>query len=176
MSDNWTGSGYDAAPSTGGGLYLRLKHKDEKVRLRLVSDPYRYIDSFKDGDETKMVQKASWIAIHKYMEGGKPTRKVVVFQAGPMVYGLVRDLAENPEWGDPKLYDIEVTRTEQAGKYYTVAALPKGIGPISADEAKMVKDANLDLVKLCTRDGSAPVKQAGSGYGQTDDFDEFEEA
>jgi len=170
MSDNWSGQGYDAPASQGSGIYLRLKHKDEKVRLRLVSDPYRYIDTFKDGDEQKMVQKASWLAIHKYMENGKPTRKVVVFQAGPMIYGLVKDLAENPEWGDPRLFDIEVTRTEQAGKYYTVAALPKGIGPISTDEEKLVKDANLDLVKLCTREGSFPVVTAAPA----DDYDEFE--
>jgi hypothetical protein len=155
--DAWSGTGYDASPGTGGGIYLRLKEKNEKVRLRLVSEPYRFVDVLKTDDGTKALNKAAWLAIHKYMEHGKPHKRVVVFQAGPMVYGLIKDLAENPEWGDPKLYDIEVTRTEQAGKYYTVAALPKPIGPISEEDAALVKDSGIDLVKACTKDSTSPV-------------------
>lgn len=152
MSDNWTGTGYNAEASTGGGLYLRLKKKGEKVRLRLVSDCYRYTDVLpaKDGEEAKILRKAAWVAIHKFMEGGKPQKKVVVFTNGPMVYGLIKDLAENEAWGDPKLFDIEIERTEEAGKYYTVQPLPKPIGPLSEDEAAMVAEAGIDLVKACT--------------------------
>lgn len=147
--DNWTGSGYDAEPPKGDGLYLRLKEKGETVRLRLISDPYRFVDVLKTDFEQKILNKAAWIAIHKFVENGKPQKKVVVFQAGPMVYGLIKDLTERKDWGDPKLYDVEVTRTEQAGKYYTVAPLPKPMGPISADEEKLVKEANIDLAKAC---------------------------
>lgn len=154
-------TGYGVEVPKSGGVYLRLKEKGEKVRLRLVSDPIHFHDVIKgkgeDGGD-KIVNKVAWIAIHKFVEGGKPTKSVVCFQSGPMVYGLVKDLAESDDWGDPKLYDIEVTRTEESGKYYTVIALPKPMGPLSTEEQKLVDEANLDLVKLCVKEGvSAPA-------------------
>lgn len=174
--DAWTGTGYDADPPRGDSIYLRLKDKGETVRIRLVSEPYRFVDVIEDKGEKKPINKIGWIAIHKYMEGGKPQKKVVVFQGGPMIYGFVKDLAEHKEWGDPKLYDIEVTRTEQAGKYYTVAALPKPMGPISPEEEQMVQDANLDLIKLCTPKDGAGAGREQSGYSteaKPDDYDPF---
>ena len=152
---NVIGSGYGVELPKGGGVYLRLKEKDEKVRLRLVSEPLHFHDVIPGkGDDggDKIVTKVAWIAIHKFMEGGKATKKVVCFQSGPMVYGLVKDLAEHESWGDPKLYDIEITRTEEKGKYYTVAPLPKPIGPLSAEETRLVEEADLDLQKLCLKD------------------------
>ena len=157
-------TGYGVEVPKSGGVYLRLKEKGEKVRLRLVSDPIHFHDVIKGGNKDgsdKIVSKVGWLAIHKYVENGKPAKKAVCFQSGPMVYGLVKDLAENPEWGDPKLYDIEIVRTEESGKYYTVAPLPKPIGPISAEEQKIVDEANLDLVKLCVKEGvEAPAAKA----------------
>lgn len=152
---NVIGTGYGVEIPKGGGVYLRLKEKDEKVRLRLVSDPLHFHDVIPGkGDDggDKIVTKVAWIAIHKFMESGKPQKRVVCFQGGPQIYGHVKDLAEHESWGDPKLYDIEVTRTEEKGKYYTVTALPMPVGPLSAEERQLVTDANLDLQKLCLKD------------------------
>lgn len=152
---NVLGTGYGVEVPKTGGIYLRLKDKDEKVRLRLVSEPLHFVDVIPGGADDgsdKLVNKVAWIAIHKFVENGKAARKVVCFQSGPMVYGHVKDLAEHESWGDPKLYDIEVTRTEVKGKYYTVAPLPKPIGPISKEEAELVAEANLDLNALCMKD------------------------
>lgn len=149
--DNWTGSGYDAKVG-GGGVYFRLKEKGDTAKLRLVSEPFRYVDIFKDPKDGDKLQNAvAWVAILKEFNGETEGR-VVCFQSRPMVYGHVKDLAENADWGDPKLYDIKVTRTEEAGKYYTVQALPKPIGPITKEEAQMVSAANLDLAKLCLKE------------------------
>lgn len=150
-NDNWIGSGYDAEVSSGSGHYLRLKKRGDKARLRMVSDPYRYIDVLKkDGEQDKILKKVGWLAIHKFMEGGKPQKKVVVFQGGPQIYGALQDLAESDDWGDPKLYDVEIERTEEAGKYYVVRPLPKPIGPLSAEETAMVAECGIDLERACT--------------------------
>lgn len=168
-------TGYGVEVPKSGGIYLRLKDKGEKVRLRLVSEPIHFQDVLpgkgEDGGD-KIVNKTAWLAIHKFTEGGKPTKKVVCFQSGPMVYGLVKDLAEDPDWGDPKLYDIEVTRTEEKGKYYTVLPKNKPIGPISEEEAQLVADANLDLVKLCIKDNASPVNASESESEAPDPFED----
>lgn len=169
MSD-WTGSGYEAPASESSGLYCRLKSKGEQARLRLVSEPFRYEDELIQSDNArKILRKVGWVAILKQVVDGKPTKRIVVFQAGPMVYGAIKELAENPEWGDPKLYDITVTRTEEKGKYYTVIPHPKPIGPISKEEEALVAEANIDLKARCLREGSKEHREPGipadeSGY------------
>lgn len=171
--DTWSGTGYDA-PASSGGLYLRLKDKDQKVRLRMCSEPFRFVDEIKLSEtERKVVNRAGWIAIYKEVVSGKPNKRVVVFQAGPMVYGLLKDLAENDQWGDPKLYDVEITRTEQAGKYYTVAPLPKPIGPLSEEDALLVSEANLDLEALCLAKGGSPAKNPGDS--QPEEYNPFDD-
>ena len=75
MSDTWSGSGYGAKVPKSGGVYLRLKAKGEAVRLRLVSEPFRFTDVIrKDGQDDKLVNKAAWVAIHKFMEDSKPVK------------------------------------------------------------------------------------------------------
>lgn len=145
MSD-WSGSGYDAEVTKSDGLFFRLKDKGQTARLRLVSPPHRYEDVLPDG---KMVRKCAWIAILKEMVSGKPNLRAVVFQASPMVYGAVKDLAESEDWGDPTQYDVQVTRTEEQGKYYTVVPIPKPMGPITEEQAAMVAEKNIDLAKVC---------------------------
>lgn len=172
MSDNWTGQGYEAEASQGGGVYLRLKQKGQTVRLRLVSEAYRYMDTIEDRENqtSKQIRKVAWIAIAKELVNGQPQKRVVVFQAGPMVYGLIRDLRESPDWGDPRNYDIGITRTEEQGRYYSVTPFPKPIGPITESEQQMVAEANIDLVAACTR-GHEP----GPANGQTGEDDPFAE-
>lgn len=172
--NGWSGTGYDAEPSTGGGLYLRLKEKGESIRIRLVSDPFRYEDVFKaEGEDDKIIRKVAWIVIHKTLVDGKKHLEVKVFQSGPMVYGLIKDLTENPEWGDPKLYDIEVTRTEVKGRYYSVQPLPKPMGPLSEAEAEMVVNANIDLASACLgKKTTTERKETESAEGTYNPFDE----
>lgn len=153
---NEIAKGYGYEPPTGP--YLRLKTKGEKFRLRLVSDPLHFHDVIPKGnppDENgvktdKIVTKTAWIAILKD-EDGAPLR-VVCYDCGPMIYKFVKALAENKQWGDPKLYDIEVVRTQVEGAYYSVSPLPRPIGPLTEREQQMVMDANLDLTKLCIKD------------------------
>lgn len=155
--DNWTGDGYDAPAGQGGGIYLRLKEKGQKVRLRLVSAAYRYIDILQQGEDSKTLRKAAWVAIYKeQVAPGKVEKRVVVFQSSPMVYGLIKELDENEGWGDPQTYDIEVCRTEEQGKYYTVTPMAKPIpGPISDEDKALVAEADINLREACAPKSAA---------------------
>lgn len=165
--DNWSGEGYDAEASSGNsGIYFRLKEKNQKARLRLVSAAYRFFDKLPDGKE---IRKCAWIAILKEQVNEKIEKRVVCFQSGPMVYGLIKDLTESSDWGDPQEFDITVERTEEQGKYYTVLPHPKPMGPISEDDKALIKEANLDLFDLCK------PKAATQGSANTPpEFDPYE--
>lgn len=154
MSNDWTGEGYGAdAPKGGnGGLFFRLKKKGEKARLRLVSAPYRYFDEvdgkYTESGKSEKRPKASWVAIIKEVGAdNKPIKRPVIFVGGTMIYGFIKDLAENPEWGDPATYDIVIERKEEAGAYYAVQPLPKPMGPIS-DEEKALFAATAEYPEL----------------------------
>lgn len=169
--DGWGGQGYDADAGTGGGLWLRLKKRGEKVRLRLVSPPCRYTDSFEDREsgEVQQKRKVSWLAILKEVINGQPSKRVVIFTNGPMVYGILKDLAEDENWGDPTQYDITVERTEESGKYYVVTPLPKPIGPISDEERAMVNAAQIDWPAVCLKGKNADRGHASGPAVDPDD-------
>jgi hypothetical protein len=171
--DAWAGSGYDAEASSGGGMWLRLKKKGEKVRLRIVSAPFRYTDTIDDTITGEKVQKrkVSWLAILKEVINGQASKRVVVFTNGPMVYGILKDLSEDENWGDPMQFDVTIERTEESGKYYVVTPLPKPIGPISDEERRLIEDANIDWPAVCTKNRqSAASNQSNSGNDPDDPF------
>lgn len=173
MSDGWEGAGYEAEAGSGGGLWLRLKKRGEKVRLRLVTPPYRFVQTFQNSETgaAEPKRRVAWLAIHKEVVDGKATKRVVIFQNGPMVYGILKDLAEDENWGDPTQYDVTVERTEESGKYYVVTPLPKPIGPISAEEQALVDAAAIDWPAVCTK--SKGTGQADGAPPHSDDDDPF---
>lgn len=67
-----------------------------------------------------------------------------IFTVTGGVYGRIRECATNPKWGDPRSYDITVTRTEEPGNYYSVMPSPKT--PLMHSELDKIK--TLDMVKL----------------------------
>lgn len=169
--DNWTGEGYEApTPGGSGGIHFRLKTKGQKARMRLVSAAYRYYQHFEKDGVTESKPRASWMAILKEIVNGKVEKRVVVFHGGPMIYGLIRDLNENESWGDPTLYDIEVERTEETGKYYTVTPMPKPMGPISDEDVDLVADSGINLIEACTKGKDT------SDAGGTEPYDPYSEA
>lgn len=146
--------GYEYEAPKGDGKYLRLEKKGDSVRVRLVSKPYIFTDTFNDGTTA---QRMAWVVIHKEQVGKDIKKTVRSFKAGPMVYGLIRDLFMDEDWGDPIGYDVEITRTEEKGKYYTVLPKPNG-KPLTDEEKQMVKDADLDLSKLyAPKSGQEPA-------------------
>lgn len=138
------------APVSNSGVYLRLKSKGDKARIRIASRPLKFTEHYpeKDGKPAKDATAYGLIVIHKELVNGKPVASVKAFKAGPMIYALLYDLVNNPDWGDPTQYDVEITRTETEGRYYTVQPLPKPMGPISEAHQALLAEANLDLHAL----------------------------
>src|SRR5258708_28463629 len=157
-------SDYDREPSTGSRQFLRLKSKDDSVIIRVASAPYREPKVWKVGEQKPMADENSarlteeqWAAIMREPDfnvtevfswkvidrsDGKPK----IFSSTPGVYKKFKAYAEMKEWGDPKEYDIKITRTEDPGPgYYDVMALPDKT-PLSEAERDAVD--SLDITKL----------------------------
>ena len=153
-----------------GGKYLSLKQRGDSVRIRIVSRPFKFVETFAaseaNGRPARDVARFAWTVIHKEFVDGKAAKSVKAFKAGMMVYKLIYDLVVNEDWGDPTLYDLQITRTEEKGRYYTVSPLPKPTGPISETEAALVEAAALDLEAMFL---NAPT----AGHDEDDDRDPF---
>ena len=162
--NEWDGLGYSVSASIGGGIWLRLKQKGDKVRLRIVSSCCRFTDVYDDKKtgETNIRKKAAWLVIHKEPGQDGKAKTVKVFVGGPMIYGAIKELDESEDWGDPSNYDITVERTEEAGRYYVVTPLPKPTpGPISEADQKLVVDADIEWPAVCVqRKGTVAVEKA----------------
>lgn len=170
--------GYDT-PESSAGNYLRLESKGQKVRIRIVSPPLKFVEekTFPDKktgvETTKTVTQYAWLVIHKELVNNEPVKTVKGYKAGAQVYGLIYDLVKNPEWGDPRLYDLEITRTEEHGKYYAVQPLPRPIGPLSEELQKLVDESGLDLKALFL--GAPADEGAPHPAGDDDEKDPFAE-
>jgi hypothetical protein len=140
--------GYDAPDQSNQGKYLTLKKAGDKARIRIVSRPLKFSQVQTFEGKSKEAFYRAFIVIHKEIVDGKPMKTVKGFKAGPMIYGLIYNYVVSKDWGDPTHYDLEITRTEVKGSFYTVTPIPKPIGPISAAEQKMVEEAAIDLEAL----------------------------
>jgi len=144
--------GYDYSPPTSGGKYLRLKNKGDSAVFRIVSNPCSFYANIVDGKtgENLRKQRFGWIVAHKEQDAEKKTKITIRgFEAGVGIYLCIKKFAEmEDEYGDPRTYDIKITRTENAGSYYDVVVLPKSIGkPIEGIE-KLVEESGLTLKNL----------------------------
>ena len=68
--------------------------------------------------------------------------RVQLVEFGKQVYNQIVNLRKDKDWGDPRNYDIKIDKDRSRGisNTYIVTAVPRNIGPISPDEALMVKD------------------------------------
>ncbi len=130
--------GYDFQPETGGGIYLRLRKKGDKVRMRLVSTPVHYQSEY----EGKTREQFAWLVIDR------SDNQVKVYNSSVSVYLVIKGLVESEDWGDPTHYDISIERTEEStANYYKVIPSPKH-SPLTEEELKLVEESHLDLKKL----------------------------
>ena len=130
--------GYDFKPETSGGLYLRLRKKGDKIKMRLVSTPVHYQSEY----EGKTREQFAWLVIDR------SDNSVKVFNSSISVYLSIKGYAEAEDWGDPTQYDISIERTEEStANYYKVIPSPKH-SPLTEEELKLVENSHLDLKGL----------------------------
>lgn len=172
--------GYGYAPESTGGKYLRLKNKGDSVIFRIVSNPCRFYANIVDGKtgDTLRKERFGWVVAHKEAvtveRDGKPERETKIsikgFEAGVAIWLAIREFAQDPEYGDPRDYDIKVTRTENAGRYYDIKVLPKSIGVPIEGVADMVKESGLTLQNLfLEKNGTAAPVRVAEEYNPFED-------
>ena len=172
---------YDRKPMEPPSQWLRLKSKDQQARIRIAAAPYRELKVWPAGEGKKqpiaaeMVQNLTpgqWMTVMRdpnfdvneifhfaVIDRADGIAKIFTTTGG--VYGQVKSLAEDPEWGDPKQYDITVTRTEQPGKnYYSLLASPNK-SQLTSEELAKVDGLNIAKRLPAARPAAAP---------QPDDF------
>lgn len=166
-----------------GGRFLAFKKGDKGriIHIRLASKP-QYINQHwilqADGkqvpirctgddcphcgkavapkDKMDKVAKWGWVVIDR-ADGN-----VKMFTGPTLIARKIKDLIEDPDWGNPFLYDIKIKRNEEPGAgYYAVTPVPTGKGQeITDEEKKKVTDAAIDLTTEL--DGSKESKHLGN--------------
>lgn len=152
-----------ALAASGGGRYF--KPEDGKNKVRICSDaifgfvywtednkPKRSFDhpgsnspDMRKGDENKAEQVKPFLAMVVW---DYATQAVLIWEITQktIMQGL-DDLYGNEDWGDPKNYDLTITRTGEKFKT-TYSLVPSNLKPVGKDIAAAVKDTPVNLAAL----------------------------
>lgn len=143
-------------------IYLKLTDKGQKEKIRIVSKPVMFTKVYTndDGTEDKSYRYAVKV-IHRNME--TKTNEVKGFEFGGMIFDHIQSFFKDGDYGNPTGYDLEITRTEEKGKYYTV--IPKPPKPLTEEEKELVANADIDLERMYLGDNTTKI--------ETEDEDPF---
>lgn len=140
---------------TGGNgeLTKTLKLKAGQNQVRLVSNPYEcqvHWEDTTDGSHRRIVCNGPGCLICK--AGHTPQKRfqvlvidraegdVKVLEGGNAIFNQIKTYAMDPDYGDPKNYDIKITKTGSGrDTRYSVVASPKQI-PLTAEEQNKVNE------------------------------------
>lgn len=124
--------------SGGGGLYLKLKDGD-RVELRIASDPVIFQSVGKDSEtgEPQLRTRYAWLVWNKTAHTAQ------IFENSATFFKNLAGLAQDKAWGDPKGYDITVTRHgTQLDTTYTVIPVPN-TQPLGIDAGKLIQEIDI---------------------------------
>lgn len=123
-----------------------LSRQGQSARMRIGSKPYNYQVQIKES----IVDRFAWAVVLKEVnEAGQPLpKRAVVFTSSPVVYDQIRELVQNPKFGDPSNFDIIVTRTQDAKLYYVVRIIESTVRPMSDDDKRILSEANLNVQNI----------------------------
>lgn len=83
----------------------------------------------------------------------RATNQAKILPMNVLIYGKVKELKDDPNWGDPKLYDINITKNlkqKDVSKKYGAVPIPKNMGALSADDIVVSETLDLGLLaKQC---------------------------
>ena len=141
--DNWD----DA--DLGGGSFMKLKEGTNTCRI--IGSPYQLYNHWtKDASGAKVTQRCAINGCPLCLKGEKAsarwmiavinraTEKCAVLEIGVQVFRSLLSLKNNPKWGDPRKYDIDILRQpEGTSPLYVVQASPPV--PMTDEEKKMAK-------------------------------------
>jgi hypothetical protein len=178
-NDTWLPDGYEV-PKGGGGNYMKLE--DGANKFRILGAPVMGWEYWnKDGKPVRLTEKPDELPEDiRIGQDGKPER-IKHFWAFPVwnyrdsklqileltqasIQGPIQDLVTSPDWGDPKEYDITITKKGQKldTEYGVMPSKPTAV-PIEAHKA--YREARVNLEALFSG-GDPFTSPAGSEGGK----------
>jgi hypothetical protein len=145
-------------------VWIRLKSKDESVKFRIAAMPLREVTIFSseqgeppiDKELTRNLTPGQWLRAKSSADydvkesfpllvidrlDGQPK----IYRVSSAIYTAIRKYATDPEWGDPRGYDITITRTEKPGTYWEIKPSPNKTNLMQSELDKVM---SLDIEKL----------------------------
>jgi len=143
-----TGNIYkDYVPPSGGGLYHKFEDGVTYI-FRIASDPVVYETHYTDNKtgDVNVSTKYAWVAWN--VEAGEAQ----ILQLPVTAYKMVASFASDADYGDPKEYNLKITRKGMAlDTTYTVIASPKKSTLAEIDKEAPGKVADVDLVEVVSK-------------------------
>lgn len=158
MSDAFLPSGYEVPKA--GGKYTKFK-AGEAVKLRILSSPILGYEKWTTGKQPirwrmneSEPQRNDWKPDEKakhfwaMVVYNRNTKQIEILQISQVsIQEAIAGYAQNEDWGNPKDYDVTITRTDKDGRTsYSVMPSPKK--PIEAEVVEQLQDMTIDLQKL----------------------------
>lgn len=154
--------GYEV-PVSGGG-YMKLKMNDNLIRIlssavvgyeywNINNKPVRSKTPIEEPQDIKLDKEGKPTKVKHFwafVVWNYDTKNVEILQlTQSTVQSAITNLVKDEDWGDPKQYDIKITRTgEGFDTEYTVS--PKPAKPISDEILKKYNDKKINLEALFT--------------------------
>lgn len=146
-------------PATGSGFYLRLKVGNTKIRI--LSDAITgWVDWDKSGAQNKPIRtkekperglniqespKHFWsFVVWDYTD--KAVKILEITQA--TIQNAIFELSKSDDWGDPKGYDITISRVGEQKEDVKYSVIPTPPKPLSEEIKKEYESKTIDLNEL----------------------------
>lgn len=173
---------YDYKPESGGGKFLNLKAKGDKITVRLADKPVVYFVHWMDDKPVICEDKATCQTCviiagftpeeMKKKENSQLKRRQTfvwpvidradgvakIFKGGTGIFLSIAVFANDPKWGgaekDATKFDVTITRTETSMQnFYSVVGDPTSLGK------EITKEEKADVEKLSTLIDSLTVSE-----------------
>lgn len=143
--------------SKGGAEdFLKIK-SGETVTIRIITETFYRQQVTKDGTlvDTREFKPEQWEEVRvsgeftlkdRFLWGvwSRDDTRAYILEVGASIYNQVKDLAIDPEYGDPRSYDIKIKRTGE-GLETKYSVLPgKNNTEITDEEGNAALDLNLE--------------------------------
>jgi len=183
MSDLKTGevdwNDVDPTQLMGRGQFLSLKEVGDH-RIRIISKPHQYFARWvpdatgKDvkiscqfkadckvcrprmGDKNPQTRWYCLVIDRSNTDESHPSGKVRILDMGIQIFGSIRSLHQDPDWGDVKKYDVKINRGPKGSNpLYTIKPVGQKSG-FTDQEKVMAKEVltpgseqHIDLMQMC---------------------------
>lgn len=139
---NSTPAGWDEeSPS---GLFLKI-NAGETAQFRIFNPPHKFTDVYQ-GEE-----KVQFAATVLYRNKVQKITEVKVYRFGWAIYNQIKELVKDVDYGDPKDYDIAITRTGSTKNDTRYNVIPKPVRPPTPEDKSLIESCDIDLAKIVQR-------------------------